>query len=562
MSNSRKLFTILLSFLITCSSALAGFSDVPEDHPQAEAIEWLQEKGVSEENANFYPRRPINLAEFIAMGLIAAGLDQDSLDQYAVSRFEDVPTEAWFTPYVTKAEEFGMLSQFRGNQLLPKRTLTRGEAAELGLRIFGKLPLNDLKENFGFTDLREGHRLHSAVTRVLKLGAMDPLSDTKFGITEKVSRAEAAKLFYQLAQSGESSGLTITINGLINIPKIELLEAVWEEVRGSFLFEENINEDDMLYQAVGGAVDSLGDPYSEFLTPEETAAFNTGMAGEFEGIGIHISKNEAGEIEIITAIKDSPAQQAGLEPGDIIEEVDSQAVIGMSLAEVAGLIRGERGTQVKLTIRRDKQKLEKSVTRALVELKSVELTFKNNIAILSVSQFGDTTAGEFEEAASKILEQNPKGLIVDLRNNGGGLVQTAVNMLGYFLPQDSVVAKARFREIKRNLEYVTFQEPTLEKFKTVVLINRGSASASEIVAAALQDYGVATLVGEKSFGKGTMQELSFFTDGTALKLTIAHWLSPNEQAIDKNGVTPDIESVDNKETENIDEALETALGLF
>ena len=217
-----------------------------------------------------------------------------------------------------------------------------------------------------------------------------------------------------------------------------------------------------------------------------------------------------------------------------------------------------------LKILRDDKELDFSVTRELVEFDSVTLEFKNNIAVISMSQFGSNTSAEFAEIVEKIIAWRPKGIVFDLRNNGGGLLNTAVNVLGYFLPENSIAAKSHYRDDLKNLniDYRTTREPTLGNFKTTVLINKGSASASEIVAATLQDYDKATIVGEISYGKGTVQELSFFSDGTALKLTVAHWLSPNEQAIEGNGVTPDIEAVDDEDTENVDEALEQALRLF
>ena len=196
-------------------------------------------------------------------------------------------------------------------------------------------------------------------------------------------------------------------------------------------------------------------------------------------------------------------------------------------------------------------------------IKSVDTTFRNNVAIVKIAQFTAPMVLEFAEAATEILANHPRGIILDLRNNGGGLVNSAVAVLSHFLPKGGLVATQKHRTglESRDIEYRTNEDPDLNNFKIVVLVNRGTASASEIVAAALRDNNLATIVGETTFGKGTLQELNLFDDGTSLKMTVARWLSPNDDEIQGVGISPDFRIVDD-ETTTKDEALEKALSLF
>lgn len=569
MNLFQKFLTISLAFLLTVSATLASsFSDVPDEDPQSEAIEFLRLHGVSKNKDLFYPKRPVGLSEFLAMAMLSAGLEEKDLQKNISSRFE-LPLDAWYTKFIAKADELGVLKNYQNGGLISKKpnyAISRGEAVELALNIFGGVPIVAPDEEFGFKDLRSSHRLARSIFWAVKWGVIDPISDEEFGVTKRITRAEAAELIFKLHEFKQDGGAAVKFiiesSGGSSIPNIELFDIVWAEVQSRFLFEENIDEAAMIQKAIKGAIEALGDPNSAFFTPEEKQSFESNISGEIDGIGIYISKNEEGKIVVIAPIKGSPAKEAGILPGDIIKAIDEKFLEGFSVDEAAKLIRGERGTEVKLTILREEQELEFSIKRALIEVDSVELEFKNNVAIVSISQFGADTAQEFEAVAEEIISRNPRGIVLDLRNNGGGLVDAAVKISEYFLDKGSIVARAKYRQEAENSEYRTEKEPTLNTFKTMILINKGSASASEIVAAAFQDYGKAEIVGEKSFGKGTMQEINFFTDGTMLKLTIAHWLSPKEQEIEKNGVTPDIEAVDNEETKNSDEALDYIVRLF
>lgn len=562
----KKIFTtICIVLVLSNTTAFAGiFGDVDADTPQGKAIEFLLSKGVGEGAANFFPKRPITLVEFLAMGLQAA--DVNDLPQNPATRFGDAQN-AWFTPYVAKADSLSLLEDFKGDKLLPNRALTKGEAVKLGLKIFGVgVALNLPNENFGFTDVKNTHRLARYIFRALKLGVIDPISDTEFGVSQRFTRGEAAELLYNLAGSDtEGSGGTIIIqNGGSDVPGWQMFQAVWDETVNRFLWKDKINQQEMMQRAIEGAVNALGDPYSAYLLPTKTTAINQDLSGKTEGIGAYLSENAAGEVVVVAPIDGSPAQAAGIQPGDVIIAVDGKSVGGVSVEEVSAQIRGVAGTTVSLTIRRNGSQLIVSIKRAAIEIKAVNLKFDDGVAVLKLTQFSSTVPAEFAAAAKEIIAQHPKGIVLDLRNNGGGLVTAAVDVASYFLLENSVVTKTRYREelSQFNATQRTTHAPSFTGYKVAVLINKGSASASEIVAAALQDQGVATVVGETSFGKGVMQEINFFGDGTALKLTVAHWLSPKEQPIEGKGITPNIAAVDDATTPNVDEALQRALDLF
>jgi carboxyl-terminal processing protease len=268
-------------------------------------------------------------------------------------------------------------------------------------------------------------------------------------------------------------------------------------------------------------------------------------------------------LPIVSPIVNSPADRAGLRASDMITAVNGESLAGLSLDEAANLTKGPSASTATYTIMRDGQSFEVSIIREKIKIDPISVEFKNNIAIVDINQFTTLLPEDFVKIAERIKAQHPSGIVLDLRNNGGGLVTAAVDLLGYFLPEGSIVARQEFRDGLEddNLDYQTTRAPTLNGIRTIVLVNKGSASASEIVAAALQDYNVASVVGEQTFGKGTVQEINFFQNGAALKLTIAHWLSPNRQPIQDVGVSPDFEAVDDPETV-VDEALERVFEMF
>jgi len=336
---------------------------------------------------------------------------------------------------------------------------------------------------------------------------------------------------------------------------------VWDKVEASYLDRKSIDYKKMVYGAISGMVASLGDPYTIFLPPTENTDAKSDLRGDFEGVGIQIDYNKDQRISVVAPLSGTPAEAAGLKAGDVILRIVDEAqkvdqdTTGLSLPEAVKLIRGPKNSKVKLTIQRGEEKpFDVVLKRETIVVKSVEVKFEEKngkmVAILKLSRFGDRTDQEWEEAIESIKKQeteskNFAGVILDVRNNPGGYLQGSVFIGSEFLDkgiivqQDSGVDGKETREVDR--------VGRLLKERLIVLINGGSASASEIVAGALQETKRARLVGEKTFGKGTIQEAEDLAGGAGLHITVARWLLPSGKNINKEGVKPDVE-IKNDET--------------
>lgn len=317
---------------------------------------------------------------------------------------------------------------------------------------------------------------------------------------------------------------------------------VWDTVKKKYV-NPSVDENKMFYGALTGIVASLQDPYSVFLNPELTKSFNDEINGTFEGIGAEIDIKD-NKIVIVAPLPGTPAAQQDLRPGDIILAIDQIDTSNISLDNAIKLIRGPKGTSVKLLVQRgNEEPKEFNINRDVIKVDSVkwEIKEKNNIKVgyITITNFNEDTTNKFDEAINDILLQQPQGIILDLRNNPGGLLNQSIAVASRFIPE-GVIVYEEYRDGTKH-EYRSLENARLAGIKTVILINEGSASASEIVAGAMKDYQVATLVGKKTFGKGSVQDLEQFTDGSSLKLTVAHWLTPKGTSINEKGIDPDEE---------------------
>ncbi len=314
---------------------------------------------------------------------------------------------------------------------------------------------------------------------------------------------------------------------------------VWDVVKESYL-EQPVPDLDLFYGSLHGMVEGLNDPYSVFFDPEETEEFNQDLDGTFFGIGAEIGMRD--DVVVVEApLPNSPASQAGVLAGDIILAVDGEDTFGWSVYDAVQNIRGERGVPVTLTLlaESDDQPRDIVIVRDEIVIDSVEWEIRDDeIAIVSVSMFNSDTNRLFNQAVQDILRENPQGLIIDVRNNRGGLLDAVIRMADFWIDDDVVVVE-RMKDSEFTLQ--TNPGSVLADIPTVVLINGGSASASEILAGALQDYGLATLIGQTSFGKGVVQEYQEFSNGSAVKITVAEWLTPKGRAINEVGIEPDIQ---------------------
>ncbi|MGB5058150.1 MAG: S41 family peptidase, partial [Candidatus Promineifilaceae bacterium] len=300
-------------------------------------------------------------------------------------------------------------------------------------------------------------------------------------------------------------------------------------------------QEDLLHAIVGGSVETLGDPYTRYVEPDIAARFREDMGGSVEGIGAFVRENEEGFIEIVRPIDGQPADLVGIQAGDLIIGVDGESVVGQNIDEVLLKVRGPQGSVVVLNIFRDgEDELEFTVTRTRFEIPIIETQMATpEIGYVRLAEFNANAEERVREAVSDLMAQGAQSIIFDLRDNPGGFLDQSVGIADLFLPEGVVLYERNNKGEEQTFTAVSGDEA--ESIPMVVLINAGSASASEIVAGALRDNGRSLLIGETTFGKGSVQQLHTLSDGSELRVTVARWYTPANVSISDSGITPDIE---------------------
>lgn len=316
----------------------------------------------------------------------------------------------------------------------------------------------------------------------------------------------------------------------------------WNAVSDKYVARSAVDRQKLIWGAIEGMVSALGDPYSVFFPPKEAQLFESSVKGEFSGVGMELGVRDR-VLTVIAPLKNTPAFRAGLKAGDKILKINATSTENMAVDEAIFLIRGERGTPVEFTIAREgeKEPLVIKVIRDIIQIPVIDTEKKpGGIFIIRLYNFSENSPSAFRDALREMMESGSSKLILDLRGNPGGYLEASVDMASWFLPAGKIVAREDFG----NHEQKDYRSRGYDIFKNlpfVVLVNQGSASAAEILAGALRDNKVALLVGEKTFGKGSVQELIPVTGNTSLKITIARWLTPNGVSISEKGLSPDVE---------------------
>ncbi|MFZ5365134.1 MAG: S41 family peptidase [Patescibacteria group bacterium] len=320
-----------------------------------------------------------------------------------------------------------------------------------------------------------------------------------------------------------------------------LMREVWKIIGRDYVNNENIDNQEMFYSMMRGFVAGLDDPYTVFFDPSETKEFNGDIEGKFEGIGAEIAIRD-GNLVVVAPLADSPAERAGVKAGDIIFAIDDEDTSEMTLNEAVKKIRGEKGTEVRLLLfRSGREPFEVKIIRDVIYIESVKYEMKeDNIGYIHIRSFNTDTDELFGAAVKDLKAKGAKAVIIDMRNNPGGLLDMAIKVSSAWLDSGQLVVSEQFGDGQK-VDYQSEGEPILKDMPTVVLVNNGSASGSEIVAGALHDHQKATLVGTQTFGKGSVQNLQTLSDGSSIKITIAKWLTPSGTSISDEGVAPDVE---------------------
>ncbi|MDP2930719.1 MAG: S41 family peptidase [bacterium] len=340
----------------------------------------------------------------------------------------------------------------------------------------------------------------------------------------------------------------------------------WQALKEKFIDQDKFDSQKMLYGAISGMVKSLDDPYTIFMDPETNKKFLEDVSGKFEGIGMEIGKKKD-QLQVIAPLEGTPAKNAGLRAGDKIIKINGDFTTDMTVDDAVSIIRGKKGTEVTLTIFRDGWNDTKDFTlvRDIIEVPSLKWEIKNgNVAYIKLYQFSEKAGDDFRKMALEVLRSSANRIVLDLRDNPGGYLEVSRDIAGFFLEPNSLVVIEDFGGKQEAKKYITENNGVFANTPLVVLINQGSASAAEILAGALRSDRKIKLIGETSFGKGSVQELQSLRGGSSLKITVAKWLTPDGQSISDHGLAPDIEIeiTDNDYQADKDPQLDKALELI
>lgn len=336
----------------------------------------------------------------------------------------------------------------------------------------------------------------------------------------------------------------------------------WRIIQSDYLKSDSLDKKEMVHGAIAGLLNSLGDQHSTFFTPKEAKIFQEDANGSFSGVGMEIGLRDK-QLTVIAPMEDTPAWRAGMKAGDKIVEIDEKSTDGITAEAAVRQIRGEKGTTVKLKIMRDSfdKPKEFPIIRDTIVVASVKLYFTdNNIAHLKLSNFSEKAPYDFYLAALDILKNQSQGLVLDLRNNPGGYLDVSINIAGWLINKEDTVTIERVKNGDDEILKASGNE-ALKDLPIVVLVNGGSASASEILAGALRDNRGIQIIGEKTFGKGSVQTVKTLFDDSMIKITVAEWLTPSGLSINKNGIEPDykVELPEDWQTDDPDPQLQKAL---
>ena len=584
MTNIFRKFTVpavIISILST--STTFAYSDLKREHLFYDEIAYLENSELLPEEFgdNFQPEKKITRSELYAMIFSYTGAELPTNSEIDLP-FEDVHNLSVYAKYIQAGlDKFIIRKPMRNKKFSPDKVMKKRETIQI---LFSSLGIGVDKffdkSDFPFKDISKDSLFAPYAYAAYKTGIIDEEYPTSVRAAKSLTRGEVAGMIYQIDENkGKSGTVTIRLESkpsasstsfsktektLIENEKFDILLDVWAEIQDSYLYQKEIDEENMIYEAIDGMVNYLEDQHTVFTKPTEENSASQLNNNEYEGIGVSVEMVDD-DIKIVSPFKNSPAEKAGLKPGDIIKKVDGKSITGLTLPEVTNLIKGPSGSEVKLIIKRGTKNQTISIERGYILYHTASLDWKavpdGQAAVISILTFSQDTLGEFLKAAQLVEDRQKshndvKGIVLDLRNNPGGYLDVAIDMAGFFFDSKKTMVILEEKDGKKT-SYKSDGTGLLADYKTVVLVNAGSASASEIVAGALQDWNRAKIFGEQSYGKGTVQELATYADGSAFKLTVAKWLTPKGHSINGKGVTPDRKLTNSNGTDwQLDTALE------
>ncbi|MBU0981324.1 S-layer homology domain-containing protein [Patescibacteria group bacterium] len=531
----------LISLFFT-NTAWASFNDVQDTHPNYKGISYLELQGAIDNSNDFRPDESINKAEFFK--ILFTLFEEDPQNVTQSIKFMDVNSNAWFAPYTELAVQYDIINS-NTPYFHPESGISRANAVKYLMKAYGIptpiVPISERKPLF--YDVNEYNPKYSIIKKACDYGILDENPNKTFRPYANITRGEFADLLFSFDQwNTEISG--ISFDNISEIHKSEILADIWTRIVSNYYLPagSEIDEEVLFQSAVKGLVESLNDPYSVYIPPTDSDAYVTQLTGNFEGIGIYMLQEEtSGKFIISDFVPNSHAQEVGILVGDTIEEVDGINVAGMSIEEVTNRIKGTAGTSVKLTIRRNGTPHTYVVERRALELLTEEgYILNDDIWYIDINVFTDDVFIGVNTLINELKAQvpEPRAIFIDLRRNGGGFINSSFRVMEHFLPPKAPMVQ---------LDYGSFTTVTnnpgdgeYASYPIYVFVDEYTASASEIMAAALKEQSNAILIGKTTFGKGTAQQITRYWDGSILKITIAQWLSSNGTIIQGKGIEPNI----------------------
>ncbi len=540
----KGLLALLISISVVGSASVWAYTDVPSDSPYYYAVEFLRRLDIlSDKVSELKVDMPITRAEFIRYLVQVNNRKFKADDKPVKLPFKDTRNNAWYASYFDEAIRLGILDE-NEKKVRPFENIRKSEALELLFhsksipipKVYqGDVPYRDLKDS----------PLAPMVMRALQLKITTPQSKTLFGLSQRLKKADAILMVFLMEEvtvaPPELKEQAQPETALNEDFKLQKIITAWKLLLKNYVDKDKLDPTALGDAALHALMKSLDDPYSVYLDEAENASFSDDLGGHVEGIGAMVGFDKDKNLSIIAPIADSPAEKAGLKPGDIIRLVNGTDIKGMALEKAVSLIKGPKGTSVTLSIERAGQPLDVTIVRDAIIIKALSFSIKDgNIMYIHLLQFSQSSPQEFAKVAEAIKANSDiKGIVLDMRDDPGGLLDAALSILNHFLKPESAAVKIKYNAYSYT-QYAT-GPAELGNYPLMVMINKGSASASEIVAGALQDFKIGTVVGTQSFGKGTVQELNYFKDKSSIKMTIAKWLTPLGHSIQGQGITPDIE---------------------
>ena len=598
MINRFLAFGVLFAASLLGTFSAHAFRDVSENAKLYPAVQNLVEKGLMKDGGFFRPDTSVPAQIFWEIVIRDSGFDPNSAT-FDTPLPKNVDENDPLAPYLREAIRRGFLNpkipfdpQKPINRITAIRILLqingiaepRANSANFRAKVSGissrasYLPAVEAAFASGFlqsSDLRP-LRPYGLLTRRdfatwiwrfdengQKKSTIDAPDFSRTKLRTPTSSGKKPAVLEIKLDSGSATA-EVRQSGGLRIPNGRIFEDIFRQIQTRYRFVDELDEEArqaMIDAAIRGMVAEMGDKYSTYIEPSKVDDFRENLEGKFEGIGAYVEMVDQ-KFTITAPIVGSPAESAGILAGDVVTAVNGDSIEGKSIQESIDLVKGPAGTKVDLTILRGPEKVEISVIRGKITIPAITLKWESSVPIIGIHQFNRSTRADFAAKLETILAKNPRGIVLDLRNNPGGFLTSAVQMGEFFLNRGQEIFSVQYRDNRETFTASRDGELADYDGKIVFLQNKGSASASEILGSVLKDYQKATIIGTPSLGKGTVQEVQNYSNGGILKLTVAKWLTPNGNWINETGVIPDIEVADptpEQKKRKIDPQLERAV---